>query len=79
MAPMSVSPIVVGVLIGIVVGFPGGVLYAMARRGWTDLGGAKRAVPTARKTAFTRTREALILGFALAVVGAVAIGLARHR
>jgi len=69
----------VGVLIGIVVGFPGGVLYAVARRGWTDLAGAKKAVPTARKTAFNRTREGLILGFALAVVGAVAIGLARHR
>jgi hypothetical protein len=78
-AAMSVSPIMVGVLIGIVVGFPGGALYAIARRGWTDLSGAKKAVPTARKTALSRTREGLILGFALAVVGAVAIGLARHR
>jgi hypothetical protein len=76
---MSVSPIVVGVLIGIVVGFPGGVLYAIARRSWTDVAGAKKAVPTARRTAFTRTREAVILCFALAVVGAVAIGLARRQ
>ena len=78
MMAMSVSPLVTGVLIGIVVGFPAGVLYAVARRGWTDVAGAKKAVPGARKVAMTRTREALVLGFALAVVGAVAIGLARR-
>lgn len=78
MTGMSVSPLVTGVLIGVVVGFPGGMLYAKMRRGWTDVAGAKKAVPGARKVALTRTREALILGFALAVAGAVAIGLARH-
>lgn len=76
---MSVTSTVAGVLIGLVVGFPAGVLYAVARRGWTDLAGAKKAVPTARKTAYNRTREALLLGGLLAIVGAVAIGIARGR
>jgi hypothetical protein len=78
-SPMSVSSTVAGVLIGLVVGFPAGMLFAIARRGWTDLTGAKKAVPTARKVAFTRTREAVILGALLAVVGAVAIGIARGK
>jgi hypothetical protein len=76
---MVISATVTGVLIGIVVGFPAGVLYAVARRGWTDHTAAKKAVPTARRVAFRRTREALILGVLLAVVGAVAIGIARGR
>ena len=76
---MDASPIIVGVLIGIAVGFPGGVLYASARRAWTDLSGARKAIPVARRIAFTRTREALILGVLLAIATGVAIGLARHR
>jgi hypothetical protein len=76
---MSVSLTVAGVLIGIVVGFPAGMLYSTARRGWIDVAGAKKAVPTARKTAMSRTREALVLGFLLAIVGAVAIGIAKGR
>jgi hypothetical protein len=76
---MNASPIIVGVLVGIVVGFPGGVLYANVRRAWTDLSGARKAVPGARKIALSRTREALILGVLLAITLGVAIGLARHR
>lgn len=75
----SVSPLIVGILIGVVVGFPGGMLYAKARRGWTDVSAAKKAIPTARKAALLRTREALILGLFLAIAGAVAIGLARSH
>ncbi len=76
---MSLSSTVGGVLTGLVVGFPAGVLFAMARRGWTDVANAKKAVPTARKTAVSRTGEALVLGVLLAIVGAVAIGIARGR
>jgi hypothetical protein len=74
---MNVSATVAGVLIGLVIGFPAGVLFAVARRGWNDVGTAKRAIPTARRNARARTREALILGLLLAVVGAVAVGIAR--
>ena len=63
-----------GVLIGIVVGFPGGMLYSAFRRGWTDVAGAKKAVPGARKIAMGKTREFLVLGFILAVALAVAAG-----
>jgi hypothetical protein len=76
---MNASPITVGVLIGIVVGFPGGMLYANARRAWTDLTGARKAIPVARKIALSRAREGLILGVLLAITLGVAIGLARHR
>jgi hypothetical protein len=76
---MKASPIVVGVLIGIVVGFPGGMLFAAARRSWTDFFVARKAIPVVRKTALLRTREALILGLLLAIAGAVAIGVARAR
>jgi len=76
---MTITSTLAGVLIGLVVGFPAGVLYAVARRGWTDVGAAKKAVPTARKTAFKRTREALFLGLLLFIVGAVAIGIYRGR
>jgi hypothetical protein len=54
------------------------MLYAKARRGWTDVSAAKKAIPVVRKTAFVRTREALILGLFLAIAAAVAIGLARR-
>jgi hypothetical protein len=74
---MNLSSTVGGVLIGLIVGFPAGVLFASARRGWADVGTAKRTVPTARKAARARTREALVLGFLLAIFGAVAIGIAR--
>ena len=76
---MVLSATVTGVLIGIVVGFPAGVLFSAMRRGWSDVGTAKRAVPTARRHARARTREALILGLLLFIVGAVAIGIARGR
>ena len=78
MTPMNPGQLVTGVLIGIVVGFPGGMLYAAFRRGWADVAGAKKAVPGARKVARTKTREFVVLGFILAVALAVAIGLARR-
>jgi hypothetical protein len=77
--PMNVTSTITGVLIGLVVGFPGGMLYSAARRGWADLATAKKGIPVARKNAFVRTREAVILGVLLAIVGAVAIGIARGR
>jgi hypothetical protein len=76
---MIITSTVAGVLIGLVIGFPAGLLFAVARRGWTDVGAAKRAIPTARRNARARTREALLLGLLLFIVGAVAIGIARGR
>jgi hypothetical protein len=78
MTSMDPSPLVTGVLIGIVVGFPGGMLYSAFRRSWTDVAGAKKAIPGARKIAMNRTREFLVLGVILAVALAVAIGLAKR-
>jgi hypothetical protein len=79
MTATHLSPAVIGVLIGLIVGFPAGALYASARRSWSDLSGARKAIPIARKTAWTRTRQAVVLGFALAVVAAIGIGIARDR
>jgi hypothetical protein len=76
---MTITATVAGVLIGLVVGFPAGVLFSAMRRGWSDVGTAKRAVPTARRHARARTREALVLGLLLFIAGAVAVGIARGR
>jgi hypothetical protein len=76
---MTITATFAGVLIGLVVGFPAGVLFSAMRRGWSDVGTAKRAIPTARRHARARTKEALVLGLLLFIVGAVAIGIARGR
>lgn len=63
-----------GFLAGLVVGFGGGVLYAVFRRAWADLAGAKRGVTAASKGVWGRTFELVVLGFALAVIAALALG-----
>jgi len=76
---MTITATLAGVLIGLVVGFPAGVLFSAMRRGWSDVGTAKRAIPTARRHARARTREALVLGLLLFIAGVVAIGIARGK
>ena len=63
-----------GLLVGLVCGVPAGMLVANVRRGWVDVGAAKKAVPVARKGAWGRTREAFVLGFLLLIAVALAIG-----
>ena len=55
------------------VGFGAGVLYAVARRAWADLGTVKRAVGTTNRAAWLRTRELIVLGFLLAIAAALAL------
>ena len=73
----TVSATVGGVLVGLVAGFPAGMLFVTVKRAWADVNTAKAAVPKARKGAWGRTREALLLGFFLAIGVALAIGAAR--
>ena len=75
----TVSPIVSGVLIGLVAGFPGGMLFARVRRGWSDVSSAKAGVPKARKTAWTLTRQAIILGLLLALAAVAMLSAQRNR
>jgi hypothetical protein len=63
-----------GFLIGALVGFGVGFLYAVVRRAWRDLAGARAGVGTASKSAWARTGDFLILGFFLAVIAALALG-----
>lgn len=63
-----------GVLVGLVAGFPAGVLYAVARRAWSDVGVTKSAVPNLQRSAWGFTGQAIFLGFLLAVVVAYALG-----
>ncbi len=71
------SAMVGGVLVGVVAGFPAGILFVTVRKAWGDVRTAKKSVPKARKGAWGRTREAVLLTFLLAVGVALAIG-ARH-
>jgi hypothetical protein len=73
----SVSATLGGVVMGLVAGFPAGMLFVTVKRAWADVTTAKAAVPKARKGAWSRTREALLLGFLLAVGVALAIGAVR--
>jgi hypothetical protein len=73
----TVSATVGGVLVGLVAGFPAGMLFISMKRAWSDVSTAKAAVPKARQGAWGRTREALLLGFLLAVGVALAIGASR--
>jgi ABC-type dipeptide/oligopeptide/nickel transport system permease component len=75
---MQVTPVVTGVLIGIVVGFPAGMLYAVARRSWKDHNTTKAGMPGLRKAAFARSREFVVFGFLLAVAAAIGIGATRR-
>jgi len=75
----SVSATVGGVLVGLVAGFPAGMLFVSMRRAWSDVSTAKAAVPKARKGAWGRTRDAVVLCFFLAIGVAVAIGAARSN
>ncbi len=47
---------------GIIAGFPAGVLFAIARRAWKDHGVASRAVPGLQRSALVRTGELVFLG-----------------
>ena len=75
----TVSATLGGVLVGLVAGFPAGMLFVSVRRAWTDVTTAKAAVPKARKGAWGRTREALLLTFFLAIGVALAIGAVRNQ
>jgi hypothetical protein len=75
----TVSATVGGVLVGLVAGFPAGMLFVSVKRAWSDVGTGKATVAKARKGAWTRTREALLLGFLLAVGVALAIGAAHSN
>jgi hypothetical protein len=75
----TVTPILAGFLIGLVAGFPGGMLFARVRRGWSDVSSAKAGVPKARRSAWTVTRQAIILGLLLALAAAAMLGAHRNR
>jgi hypothetical protein len=75
----TVSATVGGVVVGLVAGFPAGMLFVSMKRAWSDVATAKKAVPTARKGAWGRTREAIVLCFFLAIGVALAIGAAHSN
>ncbi|GAA1790622.1 hypothetical protein GCM10009835_05260 [Planosporangium flavigriseum] len=63
-----------GLYAGLVIGFGGGWLYAVCRRAWRDLAGAKSTAAAAGKTAWARTLDLIVLGFLLAVAAALMLG-----
>jgi hypothetical protein len=75
----SVSTTIGGVLLGLVAGFPAGIIFVKLRKAWADVGSAKTAVPKARRGAWKWTREAFLLTFLLAIAVAAGIGALRRR
>jgi hypothetical protein len=63
-----------GLLLGLAIGFPAGMAYAVGRRAWRDLSGAKRLVGGARTAAWGATRLMVVwlVGLSVLVVAAVA-------
>lgn len=63
-----------GLLVGMLIGFPSGMAYAVGRRAWRDLSGAKKLVGGARQAAWNASRlmVAWLVGLAVLVVAAVA-------
>jgi hypothetical protein len=78
MQHQSVSPIVAGIFVGLILAFPAGILFAKLRKGWGDVRSAKAGVPKARKTAWKATGQALLVGGLLVAVGVGLIGAHRH-
>ncbi|GAA3290264.1 hypothetical protein GCM10020218_060580 [Dactylosporangium vinaceum] len=63
-----------GFLLGGLVGFGFGFLYAMARRAWASHASARELASGAGKSAWARTGELIVLGFFLAVFAALVLG-----
>lgn len=63
-----------GTLFGVWAGFAAGWLTATVRRAWRDVHGYKRAVTNARRSAWRRSWEGLVLGLLLATAVAYALG-----
>jgi hypothetical protein len=68
-----------GVLVGVVVGFPGGVLFQFARSAWKGKAGLQKATAEAGSVAWRRTLELIFLGFLLLAVAAFMLGQANDR
>ena len=63
-----------GLVIGIVVGFPAGMAYAVARRAWKDFRATRTLVAGLRRNAWGMSRAAAgwLVGVAVLAVAAVA-------
>ena len=68
-----------GLLVGLVGGAFGGMVLASVKRAWSDVGTARAGVPKARKTAWGRTKQAVLLCFLLAIGVALALGAAARN
>ncbi|MDT5036897.1 MAG: hypothetical protein QOE03_2082 [Micromonosporaceae bacterium] len=63
-----------GIMLGAWAGFAAGWLFAVMSRAWRDVATARTASGKAQATAWSHSRDALVLGFLLVVVVAFALG-----
>ena len=63
-----------GVLIGAVLAFPAGMLYAIFRRAWRDVSTYQKSTDNATRNAWKRTGDLIVLGLLLAICAAYALG-----
>jgi hypothetical protein len=68
-----------GVLVGVVVGFPGGILFQYFRSAWQGHAAMQKATAAAGRAAWRRTFEFIFLGFLLLTVAAYMLGQANDR
>lgn len=63
-----------GLLVGAVLAFPAGMLYAIFRRAWRDVSSYQKSTDNASKNAWSRTADLVVLGLLLAICAAYALG-----
>lgn len=63
-----------GLLAGVVLGFPAGVLFTLVRAAWNDHTGARAKAAEAGRTKWRLPGQGLLLGFLLAVAAALTLG-----
>lgn len=63
-----------GFLAGVVIAFPAGVLFQLARAGWRSHASQRADAAAAGRRKWQLARQAVVLGFLLVVAGALALG-----
>ena len=70
----TVSPSTVGIIIGLSFGIPMGMLYVWVQLAWRSVKGAKDLTSAAQRTAWSRSRQAIIFALLLAIGTAFMLG-----
>jgi hypothetical protein len=70
----TMSPSTVGIIIGLCFGVPAGMLYVWVQLAWRSVKGARDLTSAAQRTAWSRSRQAIVFGLLLIIGTAFMIG-----